>query len=125
MSLRLADAFSEPDAEPVGDADFLVTCTCGLTQRVDTMILDELGQLTLYECSRCEKTLVAILTDEAAAQLWLSSSAMARRGDASGHRRNGYVVGSRVDVALRRPGTEEDALLIYSTADLFDALRNI
>jgi hypothetical protein len=125
MSLRLADAFSEQDGEPVGDADFLVTCTCGLTQRVDTMILDELGQLTLYECSRCENTLVAILTEEAAVHLWLSSSAMARRGDASGHRRNGYVIGSRVDVALRRPGAEEDALLINSTADLFDALRNI
>lgn len=118
--LRVADAF-----EDVGDGDFVVQCTCGLEQRLDTMILDELRELTLYDCSRCENTVVAILTDNAAAQLWVASSMMVRRGDAFGHRRNGFVVGSRVDLVLRPPDADDVVALLVSSPDLFDALRNI
>lgn len=120
--LRVADAFA--DAQ-VTDADFLIQCTCGLEQRLDTMLVDELRELTLYDCSRCENTIVAILTDAAAAQLRLASSMMVRRSNASGHRLNGYVIGCRVDLALRPAGADEDVALIYSQPDFFDALRNV
>jgi hypothetical protein len=123
--LRVADAFGGEDDGHVTDGDFLVQCTCGLKQRLDTMLVDEMRELTLYDCSRCENTLVAILTDNAAAQLWLSTAAMTRRQEAAGHRHNGYVVGSRVDVALRPPGADADRLLILSTPNLFAALRNL
>jgi hypothetical protein len=122
--LRVADAFTSAE-DPIADGDFVLLCTCGLEQRLDAMIVDEIGGLTLYDCARCESTLVAILADDAAAQLWLSTSAMTRRHEAPGHRHNGYVVGSRVDVALRPPGADEDLLLIVSTPNLFVALRNL
>ena len=35
--------------------------------------------------------------------------------EAAAHRHNGYVVGSRVDVALRPPDADDDLLLIVST----------
>ncbi len=123
--LRLADAFRNDDYPELADGDFLLTCTCGLEQRLDTMAIDDLGGLTLYDCARCESTAVALMSDNAAAQLWLSASAMTRRQEASGHRHNGYVVGSRVDVALRPPGTDDDLLLIVSTPNFFAALRNL
>ncbi len=123
--LRVADAFRTPDDEDVGDGDFLVQCTCGLEQRLDTMIIDAMPELTLYDCGRCENTVVAVLTDNAAAQLWLSSSTMARRGDASGHRLNGYVIGSRVDLVRRPPDAGDVVSVLFSSPDFFDALRSI
>lgn len=124
--MRLVDAFraDDPVAE-ISDADFLLTCTCGLEQRVDTMAVEELDGLTLYDCARCENTTVAVMTDDAATQLWLAASAMTRRQEANGHRHNGYVVGSRVDVALRPADADDDLLLILSTPNLFVALRNL
>jgi hypothetical protein len=71
--LRVADAFRGEGDGHVTDGDFLLQCTCGLEQRLDTMLVDEMRELTLYDCSRCENTLVAILTDNAAAQLWLTA----------------------------------------------------
>jgi hypothetical protein len=123
--LRVADAFRTPDAPEIGDGDFLLTCTCGLTQRLNEMTVEDIGGLTLYDCGRCESTGVAIMTDDAATRLWLSTSAMTRRQEASGHRHNGYVVGSRVDVALRPPDARADLLLIVATPNLFAALRNL
>lgn len=126
MPLRLADAFESPeDPRGVSDGDFLLTCTCGLDQRLDTARVDEMTGLTLYDCSRCENTLVAILSDDAAAQVKLSASMMARRFDASGTWRSGYLFGSRVDVALRPGDADDDVLLIEASPGFFDALRNI
>ncbi len=125
MPLRLADAFRTPDEPQIADGDFLLTCTCGLEQRLDAMTVEDLGGLTLYDCGRCESTDVAIMIDNDATRLWLATSAMTRRQEASGHRVNGYVVGSRVDVALRPPDADDDLLLIVSTPNLFTALRNL
>src|ERR1044072_6890708 len=102
--LRLADAFRSDDDPEIADGDFELVCTCGLQQRLDAMAIDDLGGLTLYDCARADTTLAAILTDDAAPQLCLPTSAMTRRQEAAGHRHNGYVVGSKVDVALRPPG---------------------
>jgi hypothetical protein len=123
--LRLADAFRSDEDPELSDGDFLLTCTCGLEQRLDAMAVEDLGGLTLYDCGRCENTVAGIMTDDAATQLWLSTSAMTRRQEASGHRHNGYVVGSKVDVALRKPGADRDLLLIVATPNFFAALRNL
>jgi hypothetical protein len=122
---RFADAFRTDESPDVTDHDFAITCTCGLDQRLDTMALDDLGGLTLYDCSRCENTIVAILTDEVARQLKLTSGLMARRLDASGTRRNGHVVGSRVDLALRPGEAADDELVVYASAEFFDVLRYV
>jgi hypothetical protein len=124
--LRVADAFrGAEDAPGVSDADFLLTCTCGLEQRLDTALMDEMREMTLYDCSRCENTIVAILTDNAAEHVQRSAGMMVRRSEAYGTSRNGYVIGARVDLALRPPDAGDDVLLILSAPDFFDALRNI
>jgi hypothetical protein len=59
-AVRLADAFPADDAAllVISDRDFVVCCTCGLEQRLDTMPLDEDEDLTLYGCARCENSLL-------------------------------------------------------------------
>ena len=126
--MRLADAFQSgyPDAATeLSDGDFLLTCTCGLEQRLDTMTVDEDDGLTLYDCGRCENSVVGLMRDDAATELWTSTSAMTRRQELGGHRRNGYIVGSRVDVSLRPPDAAGDVLLIPATPNFFLALRNL
>ncbi len=122
--MRFADAF-RADVPDVSDADFTLNCTCGLEQRLDAMELDDLGGLTLYDCARCSNSLAAVMADDAATDLWLSTSAMTRRQELGGHRRNGYVIGAKVDVALRPPDSDRDLLLIPATPNLFVALRNL
>jgi hypothetical protein len=121
-TVRFADAFRDDDVE-VADGDFLLTCTCGSTQHLDAMEVDEQDDLALYDCPRCTNSVVGVMRDDPATELWISSSALARRQEVGGHRRNGYVVGSRVDVALRPPSAEDDVLLIPATPNFFIALR--
>ena len=123
--MRLADVFRADAPGELSDGDFELTCTCGLTQRVDAMALDADGRLTLYDCARCATSLVGIMRDDAATELWASSTTLTRRQEAGGHRRNGYVLGSRVDVGLRPPDAERDLLLIPATPNFFAALRNL
>ena len=65
------------------------------------------------------------MRDDAATALWASSTTLTRRQEAGGHRRNGYVIGSRVDVALRPPDADRDLLLIPATPSFFEVLRNL
>ncbi|MEA2139689.1 MAG: hypothetical protein QOG56_2839 [Solirubrobacteraceae bacterium] len=124
--MRIADAFAPEDgAAGVADGDFVLSCTCGLRQRLDEMIVDEDDDLTLYDCARCENSVVGVMRDEPATDLWISTNSMTRRQELGGHRRNGYVVGSRVDVALRPPDAGRDLLLIPATPNFFVALRNL
>jgi len=126
--MRLADVFQagHPDAPAeLSDGDFLLTCTCGLEQRLDTMAFDEDDGLTLYDCARCENSVVGLMPDDAATELWTSTSAITRRQELGGHRRNGFIVGSRVDIALRPPDASGDVLLIPATPNFFLALRNL
>src|SRR3954447_16766330 len=106
--MRLADVFRADAPGDLDDGDFELTCACGLTQRADAMQLDADDQLTLYDCGRCATSLVGVMRDDAATALWASSTTLRRRQEAGGHRRNGYVIGSRVDVALRPPDADRD-----------------
>jgi hypothetical protein len=122
----LADAFPAADgaAPAVSDRDFVLSCTCGFEQRLDAMNLDEDPDLTLYECARCENSLVGVMRDDAATALWLAGSAMTRRQEVPGHRLGGFVIGSKVDVALQPAGaTAEEAVLLPATPNFFTALR--
>ena len=122
--MRFADAFAADDAgAAVADGDFLLHCTCGLEQRLDAMIVDEDAGLTLYDCARCENSLVGVMRDDSATELWMSASTMTRRQEVGGHRRNGYVVGSKVDVAIRRSGDDRDIVLIPATPSFFVRYR--
>jgi hypothetical protein len=119
--MRLADAFSDlgPD---LSDRDFVLRCSCGTEQRLDEMTIDVCGEIALYDCVRCQSSMVGVLADNPADELW-APPPMTRRQEQGGHRRNGYVVGSRVDVALRPEGAARDFLLIPATPNFFAQYR--
>jgi hypothetical protein len=125
--MRFADAFAAEQIVPeISDGDFLLTCTCGLDQRLDEMDVDEdFDGLTLYECTRCTNPLVGIMHDTAATDLWVSTAAMTRRTEVGGHRRNGFVVGAKVDVAVHPRDGDDDFVLIPPSPSFFTALRNL
>ena len=80
--------------------------------------------VALYDCVRCQSSMAGVLADNPADELW-APAAMTRRQEQGGHRRNGYVVGSRVDVALRPPGAEDDLMLIPATPNFFEQYRYV
>ena len=121
--MRLADAFADL-APDLSDRDFVLRCSCGTEQRLDEMALDVCGVITLYDCVRCRSSMVGLLAENPVDELW-APAPMTRRREEGGHRRNGYVVGSRVDVALRPPGADADVLVIPATPNFFEPYRYV
>ncbi len=62
--MRYADPFRDAGRPETTDHDFLLTCSCATEQRLDEMTLDEAGVVTLYDCKRCTKSIVGVLTDD-------------------------------------------------------------
>jgi hypothetical protein len=123
--MRLADAFRAAGAHAaVSDHDFLLTCSCGTQQRLDAMTLDEGGEITLYDCPRCMRSIVGVLSDDPDLEL-RAPAPMTRRQEEGGHRLRGYIVGSRVDVALRPEGADKDLVLIPATPNFFVQYRHL
>ena len=121
--MRIADAFADVSPD-LSDRDFLLRCACGTEQRLAEMTIDVCGEITLYDCVRCQSSMVGVLADNPADELW-APAPMTRRQEQGGHRRNGCVVGSRVDVALRPPGQDADVLLIPATPNFFVQYRYV
>lgn len=125
--MNFADAFLDEGIEPPPtDDEFLLTCNCGLDQRLAAMDRDEdFDGLVLYECTRCGNSIVGIMSETAATDLWMSAAGMTRRTEVGGHRRNGYVIGSKVDVGLHPAGEDAAVVLVPATPNFFAALRNL
>jgi len=121
--MRFADAFADISPRP-SDRDFLLRCSCGTEQRLDEMTLDVCGPITLYDCVRCQSSMVGMLAENPIDELW-APAPMTRRQEEGGHRRNGYVVGARVDIALRPAGAQADVLLIPATPNFFVQYRYV
>jgi Zn ribbon nucleic-acid-binding protein len=121
--MRIADAFQGRGMRPdLLDHDFILTCSCGTTQRLDEMAIDVCGEITLYDCVRCTSSMVGVLADDPARERW-SPGPMTRRQEAGGHRLNGYVIGSKVDVGIRPSGDDRDIALIPATPNFFIQYR--
>lgn len=120
--MRVADAFHAVCGDAVSDHDFVLTCTCGTQQRLDAMTIDECGEITLYDCARCMRSVVGVLTDDPTLDL-RAPAPLTRRQEESGHRLHGYIIGSRVDVALRPEGADADLVLIPATPNFFVRYR--
>ena len=118
--MRYADPFCIAGRPETTDHDFLLTCACGLEQRLDEMTLDEDGPIVLYGCSRCETSVVGVTTS--AAELAAKTKApagMGRWDEKAGHELRGFTLGSRVDVAFRPEGSDADLLLLPATPYFF------
>jgi hypothetical protein len=124
-AMRIADAFIAAGVKPgLSDRDFLLRCSCGTEQRLDEMTRDLCGEITLYDCVRCTSSMAGVLADNPADELW-APPPLTRRQEQGGHRLNGYVVGSKVDIALRPPDADEDLLLIPATPNFFVQYRYV
>lgn len=123
--MRLADAFRDPVVRPqVDDRDFLLRCACGTEQRLNTMTICEWEDITLYDCAVCENSLVGVMTNDPMIEL-MAPAPMTRRQEPGGHRLNGYLIGSKVDVVLRPPESDKDEVLIPATPNFFVQYRNL
>jgi len=123
--MRIADAFRDAVDRPnLSDRDFVLRCSCGIEQRMDEMTIDPCGPITLYDCMRCANSMAGVLADSPAAGRWAMAS-MTRRQEEGGYHLNGYVVGSKVDIALRPPGADNDLLLIPATPNFFMQYRYV
>jgi len=122
--MRYADPFRDAGRPATTDRDFLLTCSCGTEQRLDAMTLDESGPLTLYDCVRCTKSIVGVMTDDPELET-IAPQSMTRRQERAGHHLRGYIIGSRVDVALRPEDAARDILLIPATPNFFVRYLNL
>jgi hypothetical protein len=124
--MRLADVLRlTPHVSPdTTDADYVLRCSCGTQQRLSEMTVDDSAPLTLYDCMKCENSLVGVLEDDPRIEA-LAPGPMTRRQEAGGHRLNGWIVGSKVDVALRPPDADRDLLLIPATPNFFARYRHL
>ncbi|HVL31536.1 MAG TPA: hypothetical protein VM299_04820 [Solirubrobacteraceae bacterium] len=121
--MRICEALAGPTGRPeLSDGDFVLRCACGTEQRLDEMTLDVCGAMTLYDCVRCQSSVVGVLADDPVIAL-RAPAPMTRRQEEGGHRLAGCVVGSRVDVALRPQGADADVLLIPATPSFFTQYR--
>lgn len=116
--MRYADPFRDAGRPETTDHDFLLSCSCGTEQRMDEMTLDEAGPMTLYECKRCTKTIAGVMTDDPEL-VKTAPQALTRYHEKAGHHLRGYIIGARVDIALRPDGAEQDMLLIPATQYFF------
>lgn len=80
--------------------------------------------------SRCTSASAA----RRASSAWLSDDpelantaprALTRWQEKAGHHLRGYIIGARVDVALRPEGAESDLVLIAATRYFFDQYANL
>lgn len=117
--MRYADPFRDAGRPETTDHDFLLTCSCGTEQRLDEMTLDETGVVTLYDCRKCTKSIVGVLSDDPDLAT-TAPQALTRYHEKAGHHLRGYIIGSRVDVALRPEGADQDMLLIPATRYFFE-----
>ncbi len=109
--MRVSQAFAAAGITPApAEGAFRLTCDeCDTAQRLPAMAVSEVGDVTIYACRSCGRSLVGVKSfkDDAEA-----------RG-ASGYRLKSNVVGSKVDVLIDagpgpRPG------LLSATPAFFD-----
>jgi hypothetical protein len=123
---RLADVMRyAPDIPPeVTDLDFVLRCSCGTEQRLNVMPIDDYGHVTLYDCAVCENSLIGIMPDDPRNDV-LPPVPMSREQEPAGHRMHGFIVGSKVDVALRPLDADRDLVLIPATPNFFSRYLHI
>ncbi|HVF79378.1 MAG TPA: hypothetical protein VNA28_13865 [Solirubrobacteraceae bacterium] len=122
--MRYADPFRDAGRPETTDHDFLLSCSCGMEQRLDEMTLDETSPITLYECTRCTKAIVGVMTDDPELEK-TAPQALTRWQEKAGHHLRGYIIGARVDVVLKPEGTEKEILLIPATQYFFVQYLNV
>ena len=109
--MRVSQAFAAAGITPAPtEGAFRLTCDeCDTVQRLPAMDVSEMGDLTIYACRSCGRSLVGVKSfkDDAQAQA------------ASGYHLKSNVVGSKVDV-LMDVGRGPRPVLLSATPAFFD-----
>lgn len=103
----------------VGEYNFVLTCTCGRTQRAIDLVAREHGETTLYACPHCATDLIGVAQDDQPGLVGAAQAATPISDD--GHRMCGFVFGSAVDMELIPPGVAEGELQIPARPRFFVA----
>jgi hypothetical protein len=109
--VRVSQAFTAAGITPApSEGAFRLTCDeCDTEQRLPAMDVSELGDVTIYACRSCGRSLVGVRS--------FKDDAEAR--EASGYRLKSNVVGSKVDVLIDfGPGPRP--VLLDATPGFFD-----
>ena len=109
--MRVSQAFAAAGITPAPtEGAFRLTCDeCDTAQRLPAMSVSESGDVTLYACRSCGRSLVGVRS--------FKDDAEARK--ASGYRLNSNVIGSKVDVLIDiGPGPRP--VLMDATPAFFD-----
>jgi hypothetical protein len=109
--VRVSQAFAAAGITPVPtEGAFRLTCDeCDTAQRLPAMDLSESGDVTIYACRSCGRSLVGVKS--------FKDDVEARK--ASGYRLKSNVVGSKVDVLIDiGPGPRP--VLLDATPAFFD-----
>jgi hypothetical protein len=109
--VRVSQAFAAAGITPVpAEGAFRLTCDeCDTEQRLPAMDVSKIGDMTVYACRSCGRTLVGVKS--------FKDDAEAR--EASGYRLKSNVVGSKVDVLIDiGPGPRP--VLLSATPAFFD-----
>ena len=106
--MRVSQAFAAADITPAPtEGCFRLTCDeCDTAQRLPAMTVSEMGDVTVYACRSCSRSLVGVKSfkDEAEAR------------NASGYHLKSNVVGSKVDVLVDMGPGPRPVLLIATPA---------
>ncbi|HEX5895399.1 MAG TPA: hypothetical protein VFY47_03650 [Thermoleophilaceae bacterium] len=110
--MRVSQAFAAAGITPAPtEGAFRLTCDeCGAGQRLPAMHVSEIGDVTIYACRSCGRSLVGVKSFE--------DDAEAR--EASGYRLKSNVVGSKVDVLIDDFGPGPRPVLLAATPAFFD-----
>ena len=109
--MRVSQAFAAAGITPAPtEGAFRLTCDgCDTAQRLPAMAVSETGNMTVYACRSCGRSLVGVRS--------FKDDAEART--ASGYRLNSNVVGSKVDV-LNDKGPGPRPVLKDATPAFYD-----
>ena len=106
--MRVSQAFAAAGITPAPtEGCFRLTCDeCDTAQRLPAMTVSEMGDVTVYACRSCGRSLVGVKSfkDEAEAR------------NASGYHLKSNVVGSKVDVLVDMGPGPRPVLLIATPA---------
>ena len=109
--VRVSEAFAAAGITPVpAEGAFRLTCDgCDTEQRLPAMDVSESGDVTIYACRSCGRSLVGVKS--------FKDDAEAR--EATGYRLKSNVIGSKVDV-LMDGGPGPRPVLLSATPAFFD-----
>lgn len=119
--MRLCDPFREAGLWfVVHEHDFVLTCACGVRQRLHELTRAERPRFTAYTCTHCGEVIVGLAQDQPDPRA-PAQRPLVRPDDSQGHRMCGYVFASTVDMQLWPAHADDEVMAIPARPAFFTA----